>query len=100
MTKQNQKPIYVGFLIFIFEHMNVKYLFYLVLTLMLAFPGNSGIKVETADCVECSSGISVFETADGDLWEAYGAHPEGFSVLVFNTNGTETELDDEIIYFL
>ena len=67
---------------------------------MLVLFGNSSVKVETADCVECSSGISVFETEDGNLWEAYGTHPEGFSVLVFDTNGTETELDDEIIYFL
>ncbi len=77
----------------------MKYLFYLVLTLMLAFPGNSSIKIKPANCVKWGSGIAVFETADGDLWEVYGAHPEGFSVLVFNTNGTESKLDDEIIYF-
>lgn len=86
-------------MIFIFEHMNVKYLFY-ILALMLVLSGNSSIKIKPANCVECSSGIAVFETADGDLWEAYGTHPEGFSVLVFDTNGTETPLDDEIIYFL
>lgn len=78
----------------------MKQMFYLALTLMLIFLGNSSVKVETANCIKCSSGIAVFETADGDLWEAYGTHPEGFSVLVFDTKGTGTPLDDEIINFI